>query len=99
MLVFEFSSNLKETNNLIFYKSLEDTKWSEIFIDLVTLNLLLENFGIMSREFENHHYNCCYNMVNLTFNGAKIIMKINGEKNMINPYKYHYICDKLINTN
>ena len=45
MLIIEFDSNLKEKDNMVFYRDIKDIRWNMIKIDMKTLNLLVSNFG------------------------------------------------------
>lgn len=52
MLIIEFSPNIKYGSNLLKYRNIDDNKWYTIHIDIETLSLLLENFGIISNEYQ-----------------------------------------------
>jgi hypothetical protein len=44
MLIVEFSSNLKDTNKIL-YRDIHSNIWNSMEIDIITLNLLIQNFG------------------------------------------------------
>ena len=49
MLLIEFSCNLTTDGlNLLKYRHVDCADWYYLYIDIETLNLLLQNFGIMS---------------------------------------------------
>ena len=48
MIIFEFDTNLKEINNMVKYRNIDDDIWYYLYLNIETLNLLLFNFGIFS---------------------------------------------------
>jgi hypothetical protein len=48
MLFIEFETELFFNENLIKYRNVDNEDWYYMFLDIETLNLLLNNFGIIS---------------------------------------------------
>ena len=48
MLLVEFEKNINENLFIIRYKNINTEEWYFLYIDIETLNLLLQNFGIIS---------------------------------------------------
>jgi hypothetical protein len=48
MLFIEFPIDLDCGNNIIKYRDVSDESWYYIYMDLETLNLLIQNYGIIS---------------------------------------------------
>lgn len=48
MLFVEFPINLEHGSNILKYRDIEKDSWYYLYIDVETLNLLIENFGVIS---------------------------------------------------
>ncbi len=49
MLLIEFQQDLNYgSNNILKYRNVDSDEWYYMYIDIETLNLLIENFGIVS---------------------------------------------------
>lgn len=48
MIFIEFSVNLHSGLNLLKYRNIDDDIWYYMYIDIETLNLLVQNFGVIS---------------------------------------------------
>jgi len=48
MLLIEFDPNLNQDFNLLKYRNTEDDNWYYLYIDMETLHLLIQNYGIIS---------------------------------------------------
>ena len=52
MLIIEFSPNIKYGSNLLKYRNIDDNKWYTLHINIETLGLLVDNFGIISNDYQ-----------------------------------------------
>jgi hypothetical protein len=48
MIFIEFPENLTTTNFIVRYRNVLEEDWYYIWIDIETLNILIQNFGIIS---------------------------------------------------
>ena len=48
MILVEIPENFSQGENIIKYKDVDDLDWYYLHIDIETLNLLINNFGILS---------------------------------------------------
>lgn len=70
----EFNSGC---NNIIKYRNIDNDNWFYMYIDIETLNSLIENFGIISTIQFPTKYRCADNLttgkeINLKYCGANI---------------------------
>lgn len=50
MLLIEFEENITQGLNIVKYRNVEDDTWYYLYIDVETLHLLIQNFGIVSTK-------------------------------------------------
>ena len=85
MILIEFNPNFKSKQNLIKYKAINEIKYHFLYVDLETINLLLINYGIVSK----------FNSYNKTS-----ILKFSGREDIDNVKIKHFGTEvniKLIN--
>ena len=85
MLLLEFSNNIKNDNIIIRYKNINDYIWEYLTIDFITLNLLIQNYSILStNKYDNNKlYSSCDNpstgkICELNYYGANIKIGCNS---------------------
>jgi hypothetical protein len=91
MLLVEFSPNLTSEFNILKYREINDDKWYYLHIDIETLNLLINNLGIISTYKNPTQYTCCDNITTSTeitvkYCGAPIKMYCQNKSYFYLPY-------------
>ena len=82
--------------NIVKYRNTDDEDWYYMYMDIETINLLLQNYGIISTVQVPGIYRCCDNpttgkIVNLNYCGAKIILECrNNTKFDLNHLEQNY---------
>ena len=61
MLFIEFQMNLDCGLNILKYRNIDNDDWYYLYIDIETLNLLVNNFGIISTYKEPTKFTNCDN--------------------------------------
>ena len=74
MIFIEFDCNFN--NNIIKYKNIDDDNWYYLYINIETLNLLINNFGIIYTNCDNPSTS---RTIDLKYCGADIKMICNNK--------------------
>lgn len=92
MLFIEFQTEFNYGNdNILKYRNVNDNDWYYMYIDIETLNLLVENFGIVSATQIPTIYRCIDNPstgkeINFKYCGANIKLKCGNDTPFYLPY-------------
>ena len=92
MLFIEFQTEFNYGNdNILKYRNVNECDWYYMYIDIETLNLLVENFGIISTVQIPNIYRCIDNPttgkeINLNYCGANIKMTCGNNTLFYLPY-------------
>jgi len=79
MLLIEFQTNLSSGFNVLKYRNVDDDNWYYLHIDVETLHLLLQQYGVIStHKIPTKHTNCdnptTSKTIKLKYCGAEIQM-------------------------
>ena len=78
MLFIEFPIELTHGNtNIVKYRNINDNSWYYMYMDVETLNLLVQNYGIVGTKrmptgFTNADNGTTSNVIKLSYSGAAI---------------------------
>jgi hypothetical protein len=88
MLIIEFSSIVKEENNNVLYRDINDNIWNSIKVNLITLNLLLQNFGY-NAMYIGQAIDTYLDNIHVKYYDSDIKLLVKGFRNIKNmPGKY-----------
>ena len=77
MLLIEFEENITDGLNILKYRDIDDDQWYYLYIDILSLTLLLTNFEIISTKRTPTESICIDNYstskhVNINYCGASV---------------------------
>ena len=77
MLLIEFEENITDGLNILKYRDIDDAQWYYLYIDILSLTLLITNFGIISTKRTPTKSICIDNYstskkININYCGASI---------------------------